>query len=622
MRHVILGTAGHIDHGKSSLVQALTGVNPDRLKEERERGITIDLGFAEMAFDDGTRLGIVDVPGHERLVKNMLAGAGGIDMVLLVIAADEGIMPQSREHMNICNLLRIKTGLVAITKTDLVEPEWVDLVADEVRGFVEGTFLEGAAIVPISSRTGAGIPELKAAIHEVARTVSIKPSKGLFRLPVDRVFTMKGFGTVVTGTVVSGSVDVDEQVEVLPSQLRTKVRGLHSHGSTVKAIQAGQRAAINLQSVEKEELRRGDTVVTAGRFTPTRALDVTVEVLPSAPELKNRAQIHFHLGTAECVGRVVVYGADKVEPGAQAYCQVRLNEPVVAQAGDRFIIRRFSPVETIGGGQVLDPTPPRRKRREGVADLEVYERGTLEERIAVKVRKTGSEGMTRAALEGWVNAEVPAVRDAVGALKGRGEIFKLEDVLVHREGFARFERALTGLLSAYHEANPMKRGMQKEEARVRLHVPYKTFHSLLEMVPGVLMDKDAIALRSFSAALSDEDKDAILKALGEAGFQPPTKAELAAALKAAEAQVSDILKLMHSEEMVVRINDSMYMAREAYDRMIGVLKAHYAKSEDMTVAEFRDLLGTTRKYALPLLEHLDSSRMTLRVGDVRKWLPK
>ncbi len=341
MRYVIMGTAGHIDHGKSALVKALTGVDPDRLKEEKERGITIDLGFADLQYPDGLTIGIVDVPGHERLVRNMLAGAGGIDFVLLVIAADEGIMPQSREHLAICNLLKIKSGLIAITKADLVEPDWIGLVEEEVRDFVRGTFLEGAEIVPVSSVTGENLERIREAIAEVAKNVELKPSKGLFRLPVDRVFTLKGFGTVVTGTAVSGSVKAEESIEILPRKLSTRIRGLQSHGKALRQVLAGQRAALNLQGIEKEDLHRGDTLVSAGRFSSTRAIDARVELLKGAPPVKNRSLVHFHLGTSETVARVILYGAEQLAPGHSAYCQFRLQNPLVAQSGDRFIIRRF-----------------------------------------------------------------------------------------------------------------------------------------------------------------------------------------------------------------------------------------------------------------------------------------
>jgi selenocysteine-specific elongation factor len=622
MRYVILGTAGHIDHGKSQLVKALTGIDPDRLKEEKERGITIDLGFADISYPDGLTIGIVDVPGHERLVRNMLAGAGGIDMVVLVIAADEGIMPQSKEHLHICNLLKIKTGLVAITKIDLVEEDWLELVREEVRDFVKGTFLEGAEIIPVSSKTGHNIELLKSRIHEVALNVEQKPSKGLFRLPVDRVFTLRGFGTVVTGTAVSGSVSVDDPVEILPRNIASKVRGLQSHGKPVQTVHAGQRAAVNLQGIVKEDLQRGDTLVSPSRFSPTTALDAKVEMLPDAKVLKNRALVHFHLGTSETIARVILYEREQLGPNESCYCQFRLNDPVIAQSGDRFIIRRFSPVDTIGGGSILDPIPSRRRKKEGIEDLKVFEQGSLPEKIAMKIKKASLQGMSRSAVEGWIKAETPSVHDALSSLRAAGTLREFDDMQVHADAFSVFRRAITKRLEDFHRKNPLKHGMPKEELRAQLRIPPRTFNSLVASLDEVVGEKDLVRLKAFTAALSDADKAKVLDVLEKAGFQPPTKAELAATLKMNEKQVEDILKLMHREGSAVRINDALYLSSPVYERMMELLKEFFRKKAEMTVSEFRDLLGTTRKYALPLLEYMDSNRITLRVGDVRKSLLK
>jgi selenocysteine-specific elongation factor len=539
-----------------------------------------------------------------------------------VIAADEGIMPQSREHLHICNLLRIKSGLVAITKADLVEPDWLELVSDEVGEFVKGTFLEGTEIVPVSSKTGLNLDILKEKIKAVALKIEPKPEKGLFRLPVDRVFTMKGFGTVVTGTAVSGSVSVEEAVEILPFGKSPKVRGLHSHGRAVKKVLAGQRTAVNLQGIEKEDLKRGDTLVSPGRFTPTYSLDVNVQLLPQSPVLKSRSLVHFHLGTAETVARVILYGAEQLEPGSGCYGQLRLKNPVIAQAGDRYIIRRFSPLETIGGGEVLDPSPSRRKKRDGTDDLMTFEKGTLEDKIAVKVGKASLAGMARAAVEGWIGAEVPVVRDAVGALKSQKMLIKLDETLFHRDAFDSFRQGVVRRLEESHRKNPLKDGVQKEEIRARMRVEQKVFSSLIASVEEVVSEKSLLRLKGFRTALSGEDKSSVLKMLEDKGFNPPTKAELAGKLSMSERQVGDVLKLMHNEGAVTRINDDISLSGKAYDKMIGLLREHFGKKADMTVAEFRDMLGTTRKYALPYLEYLDSNSVTLRVGDVRKLLLK
>jgi selenocysteine-specific elongation factor len=625
MRYIILGTAGHIDHGKSALVKALTGIDPDRLKEEKERGITIDLGFADLAYPDGLTVGIVDVPGHERLVKNMLAGAGGIDLVLLVIAADEGIMPQSREHLHICNLLKIKAGLVAITKADLVEQDWMELVEDEVKGFVKGTFLEGAPVVPVSSKTMFNIDSLKEKIREEALKVEPKPTKGLFRLPIDRVFTLKGFGTVVTGTAISGSMSVDQDVEILPSNIKSKVRGLHSHGKPIQTAYAGQRVAINLQGVDKEELKRGDSVVVPGRLFPTRKIDAKVELLPDAPLMKTKNLVHFHLGTSESVARIILYGRNELKAGESCYCQFRLQEPVIAMSGDRYIIRRFSPVETIGGGEVLDPLSFRRSRKEGTEDLVVFETRTLPEKISTKVKRSGIHGFGMSVIEGWVKAEIPTIRSSIKDCIGKGILMQFEDTLVHADAFNSFRETVKKTLNDFHKKNPLKPGMLKEELRAALNIEPRLFGNLITSLKDVIIEKELVRLSTFKAALSQVDetvKTRILGLLEKGGFQPPSVEELSQSLKIDGKHLSDILKLMTKESTLVRISESMYITSSIYNDMIANLKTFFAKKPEMTVAEFRDILNTTRKYALPFLEYLDTHKVTLRVGDIRKLLLK
>jgi selenocysteine-specific elongation factor len=622
MHYVILGTAGHIDHGKSCLVKALTGTDPDRLKEEKERGITIDLGFADLQYPDGLTIGIVDVPGHERLVKNMLAGAGGIDMVLLVIAADEGIMPQSREHLYICDMLKIRSGLVVITKTDLVDSEWLELIKEDIREFVRDTFLEGAEIVPFSSKTGFNINLLKSKIQEIALRTSRKPEEGLFRLPVDRVFTLKGFGTVVTGTAVSGSIMTDESVEILPFGISSKVRGLHSHGEAIQKVCAGQRAALNLQGVEKDDLTRGDTLVSPGRFSPTKSIDARIQLLRQAPQLKSRQLVHFHLGTSETIARVVLYEKEQLGPGEGCYCQFRLDNPIVAQSGDRYVIRRFSPLETVGGGEVLDPLPLRRRKKDGVDDLAVMEQGPLGDKLAMKTKKAGLKGMTVESLEGWIKAEVPAVEDAVNGLVSSGTLIRLENVLMHRDSLEGFKGKIISRLEEFHKKYPLKHGLNKEEIRTRMMIEPRLFGSLVLLLDDVSVDKDIMRLTSFIITVSEEDKSRVAGILKDKGFQPPTKSELASKTGKDEKELGDILTLMDKEGTIKRINDSMYLSRQSYDRMIMLLKEHFTNKKEMTVSEFRDILGTTRKYALPFLEYLDSNSITLRVGDVRKFLLK
>lgn len=361
MKKVILGTAGHIDHGKSSVVKALTGIDPDRLKEEKERGITIDLGFANIVYPDVV-VGIVDVPGHERLIKNMLAGVGGMDMVMLVVAADEGVMPQTKEHLAICNLLKIKSGIIALNKADLVDEETLELAKEDVKEAVKGTFLENAEIVAVSAKTGLNIEVLKGKIRELALKVSEKSTGGIFRMPIDRVFTLKGFGTVVTGTVLSGAITIDSPVEILPAGITSKVRGLQSHGQALKEVYAGQRVGINLQGVSKEDIKRGDIVTVPGKLKPSSFIEVKLELLKDVKPLKHGMPVHFYLTTSETVGKLKLFNKTEVLPDEEAYAHIKLQDPIVAMAGDRFILRRFSPLETLGGGIVIDPEPPRKRR--------------------------------------------------------------------------------------------------------------------------------------------------------------------------------------------------------------------------------------------------------------------
>lgn len=624
MRYVILGTAGHIDHGKSSLVKALTGIDPDRLKEEKERGITIDLGFADLTYPEDLTVGIVDVPGHERLIRNMLAGAGGIDLVLLVIAADEGIMPQSREHLSICNLLKIKSGLIAITKSDLAEKDWLDLVIDETRDFVKGTFLEGAEIVPLSSKTGFNLDLLKEKIKEAALRVEPKPVKEVFRLPIDRVFTLKGFGTVVTGTLISGSISLDEPVEILPSGLISRVRGLHSHGHAIQKAYAGQRVAINLQGVDKEALMRGDVAITPKTITPTRTIDARIELLDNVPPLKSKSLVHLHISTSETIARVILYDREELKSKDSCFCQLRLSDPVIALSGDRFILRRFSPVITIGGGTVLDPSPSRRKRTEGTNDLEMLEEGALPEKIAVKVKKSGLEGMDLRSLSGWIKADTPAIEGSIRILLDDGRLIKLDNRLLHIDVYRNITSAILNTVRDSHKKNPLIPGIQKEELRTQLKVPREIWGALLSAIKDIAAEKDIVHLRDFRAASTDESliSSGIISVLEKARFQPPSKEEVSEALNVPIKTVTDMLKLLSKEGRLVRINDSMYITASVHTEMLGILRSFYAGHPSMTVAEFRDLLGTSRKYALPFLEYLDSNKMTLRVGDVRKLLLK
>jgi len=623
MKFVILGTAGHIDHGKSALVRALTGIDPDRLKEEKQRGITIDLGFAYLKYDDGITVGIVDVPGHERLVRNMLAGAGGIDIVLFVVAADEAVMPQTKEHLAICNLLGIKDGIIALTKADLVDEEWLELVKEEIRSLVKGTFLENATIIPVSSKTGLNLQLLKEKIHYLAKKIQPKSHEGPFRLPVDRVFTLHGFGTIVTGTAITGTVKIDMPLEIQPLSKKTKVRGIQTHGVPVKEGFAGQRLAINLQGVEKDEIQRGDILISEGYFVPTTSIEVFIEWLPGAPELNSGTPVHFHLFTKEAIAKLILYEKDKIRSSEQAYAQLRLDRPVIASVGDRFVLRRFSPVETIGGGVILDPYPKKRKRKESIEDLKQLHNGNIKDKINTKLLKAGLSGINEKLLQGWISSIEPSGK-TIEKLKEENVIIKYSDKLVHKKVFQSIEHKIVEALERFHKNNPLKPGIEKETLRSFFKIPTDAYHMIIELSDNIIQDKEFLKLKGFKVTISEtfeKQKEKIVTLLKEKGFQPPSREEIAQILKVSPKEIDDILRLISQEGSIVRINDTYYLHKDHYNNMIKAVWRHFQKEQSLTVGQFRDMLGTSRKYALPFLEHLDSRGITMRVQDIRKKHP-
>ncbi|HAS53076.1 MAG TPA: selenocysteine-specific translation elongation factor [Nitrospiraceae bacterium] len=629
MKYVILGTAGHIDHGKSSLVKALTGTDPDRLKEEKARGITLDLGFASLDLPGGSRLGIVDVPGHEGLIKNMLAGVGGIDVVMLVIAADEGIMPQTREHLAICDLLAVKKGIIALTKMDAVEKDWLDLVKDEVRQFVKGTFLEKSPLVPVSSLTGENLPQLVAELDKLSRDVSPKSADGILRLPIDRVFTMKGFGTVITGTILSGAISLEQEVEILPAGVKTKVRGVQSHNKPVTRAVAGQRTAVNLQGVEKDDLSRGDTIVSKGFFKPTRNVDVRLSLLKQASRvLKTGSRIRFYNSTQEAIGRAALIGSNELQPGDEGFVQFRLEDPVIIQHGDRFIIRFYSPLETLGGGVVLDPQPRRHRKSTMAASLKNLEtllQGGLEEKLPVLIAGKGVAGMEEADIVGSTAAEKQVVMDALATATQKKAILRTDSLYVHSSHLADLDARILALIEAFHKNNPLKPGIDKEELkgmlRIRLH-PRVLAMSVDGLVKRKLLDAEGSKLRlpSFkpgSGQAPGEIKNSIVDAIQKGGAQPPLREELPALLKITDKDARDLLKLLADEGRTVRINDSLHLHRGVVEKMRADLLSHLKDKKEITVAEFRDLAKTSRKFAVPILEYFDTQKVTQRIGDKR-----
>ncbi len=629
MKHIILGTAGHIDHGKSSLVKALTGTDPDRLKEEKERGITLDLGFAALDLPGGNRLGIVDVPGHEGLIKNMLAGVGGIDIVMLVIAADEGIMPQTREHLAICDLLHVKKGLVALTKMDLVEKDWLALVNDEVRDFVKGTFLENSTIVPVSAKTGENLGVLVQELAKLSNNVSPKSSNGILRLPIDRVFTMKGFGTVITGTLLSGTISLDQEVDILPKGIKTKVRGLQSHNQAVQRSVAGQRTAVNLQGVEKDQISRGDTIVNPGFFMATKTIDAKLDLLKQAPRwLKTSSRVRFYNSTQESIGRIALLGANEIAPGQEAFVQLRLEQPVIAQHGDRFILRFYSPMETLGGGMVLNPHPRRHKQatmQESLKNLEVLEKGTIEDRLALFISGRGLAGMEEAEATGTIAADKQEILTALASLAQKKSVLRVDNIYVHKSHLAALEKKALDIIAKYHKDNPLKPGLEKEELKgmLRIRLSPRVLNLAIDgLVKKKQIEADGSRLRlpGFKAAVGkDQDavKNKIVEAIKNGGSQPPLREELPALIGVSEKDAKDLLKLLAEEGRTVRINDSLHLHKDTLETIKTNLKKYLEERKEITMAEFRDLAKTSRKFAVPLMEYFDSQKFTQRVGDKR-----
>ncbi len=629
MKYVILGTAGHIDHGKSSLVKALTGTDPDRLKEEKERGITLDLGFASLDLPGGNRLGIVDVPGHEGLIKNMLAGVGGIDIVMLVIAADEGVMPQTREHLAICDLLHVKKGIIVLTKLDMVDKDWLGLVQDEVRDFVKGTFLEKAPLIAVSSKTGENLPSLIQELAKLSSDVAPKSSNGILRLPIDRVFTMKGFGTVITGTLHSGSISADQEVELLPRGLKAKVRGLQSHSQAAQRAVAGQRTAVNLHGVEKDQLSRGDIIVSPGFFHATKTLDAKLDLLRQAPRgLKTGARIRFYNTTQESMGRITILGSNELAPGESSYVQFRLEQPVVVQHGDRYILRFYSPMETLGGGVVLNPRTRRHKQafmKDSLASLTSLEQGTLDERLSLLIAGRGLAGAEEVDLIGSVAADRQDITASLTTLAHKKTILRADNLYVHASPIASLETKVLDLIRQYHRDNPLKPGLDKEELRgmLRLRINPKVLNLTMDgLLKKKQIEADASKLRlpGFKAAggkINDEVKDRIVEAIRKGGTQPPVREELPALFSISDKDARDLLKLLADDGRTIRINDSLHLDKEVVSCIRNDLQKFLGEKKEITMAEFRDLARTSRKFAVPIMEYFDSQKLTQRIGDKR-----
>lgn len=639
MKRIIVGTAGHIDHGKTSLVRALTGIDADRLKEEKERGITIDIGFADLTVGD-THFGFVDVPGHERFVKNMLAGAHGIDLVMLVIAADESVMPQTREHFDICRLLEIKSGLVVITKIDMVDEEFLELVEAEVSEYVADSFLATAPIVRVSAKTGEGIEALKKTLFQLAAKVALRDANAVTRLPIDRVFTIKGFGTVVTGTLIAGSIKTGDELELLPSEARRmRVRGLQVHGKTTNEAQAGERTAVNLQGLEVAEVTRGQALAPAGRFVPTHLLDVSLQLLKSAPKpLRSRSRVRLHHGTAEALARVILLGQSELAPGGKAFAQLRLETPILALPQDRFIVRSYSPTVTIGGGVIVDALPLKHRTREApkvITKLAALAQADEVERLALLVEMAGEQGMTQAALAARSGATDETIKKATEQFTRTRRLFIAATnplLLIAREPFEALAKQVREMLKAFHKKSPLESGLGREELRERIFAKLspEIFRAVLAQLAErneVVAEKDLLRLATHRVALSADEqaaKDHLAAIYLQAALQPISLEE---ALQSAApnfgidaARAQRFAQMLINSGELVRIGELVFHKQALEGLRVTLQKYKAEHGTRIDVGVFKELTNVSRKYAIPLLEYLDRQRVTRRFGDAREIL--
>lgn len=634
MKQVILGTAGHIDHGKTSLIRALTGIDTDRLKEEKLRGITIELGFAHMDLPGGDRLGIVDVPGHEKFVKHMVAGATGIDLVALVIAADEGIMPQTREHMEICELLQVRKGLVVLTKIDLVDdPDWLEMVQEDVIEYLKGTFLEGCEIVRVSATTGEGLEELRKSLATLFTQIEPKSSDGPFRLPVDRVFTMRGFGTVITGTSISGRLQVGDPVYIYPSELKSKVRGLQVHSNDVEEVLPGQRTAVNLQGMERALIQRGDVLASPGALAASHMIDIQLDLLKSAPRpLKHRAKVRFHAGTAEHLATIILLDREEMKPGEKTFAQVRLDQPSAVLRGDRFVLRSYSPVQTIGGGTILHPQPRKHKgsaKREAAKALDVLFHSSDSEIILWHLEDAGWVGLSEQELRIRANLAQKFLEKTLQQFTSTKKAIlydKENRRFIHPEALKEIKESIAAILSDYHQRFPLKAGMSKEEIPAQLAKPIegKLYNFVLRQLvesETIALEMEWVRLTSHKVALSKEEDALKLKienAFKDSGLQPPFFRDIAANLSGTPKQHQEVMEWMVVKGILVKTKEDIYFhtsaMAELQQRLVAWLKEH----GEITTPQFKEMTGASRKYTIPLLEYFDAQRITIRVGDVRK----
>ena len=631
-QQIILGTAGHIDHGKTTLIKALTGTNTDRLKEEQLRGITIELGFAALDLPDGRHVGIVDVPGHEKFVKNMVAGATGIDIVAMVIAADEGVMPQTREHMEICTLLGVRYGMVVLTKIDLVDEDWLALVMEDVREFVRGTFLEDQPIVPVSSVTGQGMDRFVAVLDDLSRKVPERSSSGIFRLPVDRVFTMKGFGTVITGTLVSGRVSVGETVMLYPSGITAKVRGVQVHNQSAETAEAGMRTAVNFQGLEKAAVDRGEVLSTPGALASSYMVDVMFHYLKSNRKpIKNRTRVRFHTGTSEVIGNLILLDAEELPPGEEAPAQLRLDTAVALVKDDRFVVRSYSPVRTIGGGKVLNPIPVKHKRFDPAVvgmlkDIDRHESGDVICRLAAAA---GYPGVSFANLKVMTNIPEKPLRQQVQSFLSAKTLVQVDSdnqIYIHQENLEKLKAEIAAHVAGYHEKYPLKPGMLKEELKSKFpsFLGPKLFNLVLNHLlkeKTLVQEEETVRLAAHKVALKADQEDLrkrILEAYVAGGLTPPYFKDFCKTTGIAPERAKDVLMILIAEGRITKVREDLYVHTEAMEALKAGTVAFLKANTEMTTVQFKDIAGVSRKFLIPYIEYFDSQNLTIRIGDIRK----
>ncbi|MBU1194113.1 MAG: selenocysteine-specific translation elongation factor [Proteobacteria bacterium] len=631
-KNIILGTAGHIDHGKTSLVKALTGIETDRLKEEKERGITIELGFALLDLPNGQHVGIVDMPGHEKFVKNMVAGSSGIDVVAMVIAADEGVMPQTREHMEICNLMGIRHGMIALTKIDMVDEDLLEMAMEDIHEFIQGTFLEGKPIVPVSAVKNMGMDQFVSTLETICTHIPPRKFSSIFRLPVDRVFSMKGFGTVITGTLMSGSIHVGDDIMVYPSQIVSKVRGVQVHSHSVETAGPGTRTAINFQGLDKDSVNRGDILSTPGALIETYMVDAHFHYLKSNTRpAKARTRVRFHSGTSEILGYMVLLDREELAPGEEACVQFRLESPICCIKDDRYVIRSYSPVRTIGGGAILNPASQKhrlfdKKVTQGLENLLLED---MEQTISFFLSLKGYQGLSFPHLKVMTNIPDKKLAAALQKMLAKQDVIltdKEKQIYIIGSFFDEFKEKLTLQLEKYHTANPLKDGMPTQELKSKFQYidDTKFFNSLfakLEKEGLIILDKNIIKLSTHTVALKvdqSEIKEKIKKIYQAAGLTPPFFRTVCDDLNLDKKNAADVLHMLIQENTIVKTKDDLYFDAGKINDLTDALTEYLKKNESITTPEFKDMVNISRKYVIPLIEYFDSINLTIRVGDTRQ----